>query len=142
MAQFTCDDLERNRQVGISLGGTFCGFYEKTDDTEVVFRLEDGRAILALLEESLNCKQIEMAKGRAGSFLIHRFRNLDGVDEAAAFLVRPHLGGMELTVVSGLEETDDLPNWERGGMSVCISIDDARKLTSELSGELDPSLGA
>lgn len=138
MPQFTCDDLERNRQVGISLGGTFCGFYEKMNDTEVVFRLEDGRAILALLEESLNCKRIELAEARAGKLLIHRFRNLDGVDEAAAFLVRPHLGGMELTVVSGLEETDDLSNWESGGMSLCISIEDARKLANELSRELNP----
>ena len=49
MPQLIIDDLESNGKVGITLAGTFCGFYEKTDGTEVAFRLEDDLAILALL---------------------------------------------------------------------------------------------
>lgn len=139
MPQLVFDDLERKRQVGISLGGTFCGFYEKIDDTEVVFRLEDGYAILALLIKSLDSEQTETGDSKPANFLIHRFRNLDGVDEAAAFLIRRHLGGMELTVVSGLEENDDLSNFEGGGMSICISTADAKTLANELFRELNPS---
>jgi hypothetical protein len=139
MPSLVFDDLERGRQVGISLGATFCGFYEKMDDTEVVFRFDDGCAILSLLEESLASNHLQMAEDNPRKTLLYRFRNLDGVDEAAAFLVRPHLGGIELTVVSGLEETDDLSDWKGGGMSVCISIENARMLAKNLASELNPS---
>jgi hypothetical protein len=38
-----------------------------------------------------------------------------------------------------LDEADDLAEWtEGGGMSVCISGDDARTLVNALSSELNP----
>jgi hypothetical protein len=143
MPQMLFDDLQTKRKVGITLGGTFCGFYEKADDTEVVFRLEEGHAILALLEKSLASYRVGTVDDLGEHILVHRFRNLDGVDEAAAFLIRKKLGGIELTVMSGLDEDDDLAEWtEGGGMSVCISTDDARTLVNAFSSELSPKSDA
>ena len=61
---------------------------------------------------------------------------LMGLTKPQPFSFCKKLGGIELTVMSGLDEDDDLAEWtEGGGMSVCISTDDARTLVNAFSSE-------
>lgn len=137
MNGFRFDDLKRRVQIGIYFSPAYLAFSEAADDIEVAFKPEDGHALLAVLEQSLASQQYG-----DGAYddrrLVHRFKNLDG-DEDAAFFVHKSLGGFHLTLVSGLEDTDDLddpPGQDMGGMSVCISRADARKLADALSESL------
>jgi hypothetical protein len=137
MDGFRFYDLKRTTQVGVYFSEVALAFSEAMEDIEVEFTREDGHAILAILELIL------AAKGNtAGTVyrpcLIHRFRNLDEGSDAA-FRVREHLGGVEMTLVRSLKKTKDLTASEIGGMSVCISRDDARTLTDAYSSLLNSS---
>ncbi|MFC5864328.1 hypothetical protein ACFPT7_18625 [Acidicapsa dinghuensis] len=129
------DDIERMVPVSIGFGIGYLGFVSSLDDIEVWFQLTDFQGILATLEKGLASNVHE---GR----LFYRFDNRGGDDgsERAAFLVREHFDGIEITLVSGLEESDDLSGLEMGGMSVCISKSDARTLMNDFSRLLNSSL--
>lgn len=131
MNGFRFNDLKRKTQVGIYFSAVSCAFSEAIEDIEVTFLPEDGRVFVTLLERTLAPHHDGNSDIHEGP-LIHRFKNLDGGEEAA-FLVRELLGGIEMTLVSGLEEHDDLSSSDVGGMSVCISNADARTFTNAFS---------
>lgn len=124
MNGFRFNDLKRETEVGVYFSEVFCAFTEARGDIEVTFSPEDGCAFVALLEEILTPSQ-SSTSGVHEIPLVHRFRNLDG-DEDAAFLVRECAGGIEMTLLSGIEFPQDLSSLDEGGTSVCISKADAR----------------
>jgi hypothetical protein len=134
MDGFRFNDLKRMTQIGIYFSAAYLAFSEREDDIEVVFTLDDGRAIQALLQKSLDFGR-EGTSAVHDGFMTHRFRNLDG-DENAAFRAREELGGIDLTLASGLENSDGPLGADFGGMSVCISKADATTLTEAFSESL------
>jgi hypothetical protein len=145
MSSIKLRDLERRTDVGIILAPTFCGFYASDNDLEVAFRVEDGWAILKLIQRALGDCVSDMPPAIKGRCL-HRFTNLDVVEismyEDAAFSVREHLEGIELGFNYGLNFEESFPNGEVGGMVVCISREDARLLMGELLKELQDTAKA
>jgi hypothetical protein len=137
MDGFRFNDLERMTFVGIYFSAVSCAFSEAVEDIEVTFIPEDGQAFVALLEQILVSQQSGSGQTHEGQ-LVHRFKNLDG-DEEAAFLVCERLGGIKMTLVSGVEGTDNLSGSELGGMSVCISREDTRTLTDAFSSCTSPT---
>jgi hypothetical protein len=128
-------DLQSGRCIRIFPGGGYWAFVEEGyGDFEIGFKPEDGRAILALLEQSL-ASTPSIVGSSPGEFLVHRFINQDG-GEGAAFLVRERLGGVEITFVDELDDADDPTMPDAGGMSVCISRAEARTLTDTFIGQL------
>jgi hypothetical protein len=139
MDGFRFDDLKRGVQIGVYFSPVYLAFSEATDDIEVAFKSEDGQALVAVLERSL-ASQKHGDSASTDEPLVHRFKNIDG-DEDAAFIVRKSPQGLDLTLVSGLEEVDDLSGSDTGGMSVYISSGDARELTDALSNTLKSLAG-
>jgi hypothetical protein len=128
-------DLQSGRCIRIFPGGRYWAFVEEGyGDFEISFKPEDGRAILALLEQAL-ASTPSIVGSSPGEFLVHRFINQDG-GEGAAFLVRERLGGVEITFVDELDDADDPTMPDAGGMSVCISRAEARTLTDTFIGQL------
>jgi hypothetical protein len=139
MDGFRFDDLKRTTEVGIYFSEVALAFSEAMEDIEVEFTKADGHAILTILRRVLALEQ-GLTNTDGQGCLIHRFRNLDEGNDAA-FLARENLGGVEMTLVRGLKEIKDTKASEVGGMSVCISKEDARTLTDAYSILLNSSPG-
>jgi hypothetical protein len=134
MDGFRFNDLKRMKEIGIYFSAVYLAFSEADDDVEVSFTPEDGRAIQALLQKRLGFEQEELSTVHDGC-ATHRFKNLDG-DENAVLRVREELGGINLTLASGLENSDGPLESDFGGMSVSISKADARTLADAFSESL------
>jgi hypothetical protein len=134
MVELIFNDLVNGSQISVRFSAISCGFYEKSIDTETTFAPEDGNAFATLLEEIL-ASDVAADVNASDHCLVHRFRNLDG-DEDAAFLVREYLGGIKVTLATGLENYNDLTDQDVGGTSACISRTDARKLADAFIDQL------
>ena len=99
---------------------------EGSGDIEVALELDDCKQIVALLEQAnkSDADYIQAPdKGRLP--LAHRFKNLDGGEEATLFISRKD-NSLGITV----ERSDE------GEVGFCISVEDAKNLVDALTSAL------
>ncbi len=99
---------------------------EHSGDIEVALDVEDCKTIVALLEEASKSEANYLpAPDRARFPLAHRFKNLDGGEEAA-FVISRKDSSLEITV----ERSDE------GEVGFTISVEDAKSLIDAMTSTL------
>src|ERR1700755_843869 len=71
--------------------------YERAGDIEVAFQVEECRPIIGLFEQGLKINANHIQSSEQSRPLTHRFKNLDG-GEDAAFAISAKEGSVEITV--------------------------------------------
>ena len=136
MERYRFKDLELEGYVAIYPEACYCAIaQEGFGDVEVSFEPEDCRAFVELLEQIIRSSQAKVPPDDSERFQARRFLNRDG-NETAAFLVRRHLGGIEIAFASGLGDEDDPSEVGHGGVSACISVENAGVLVDAFKDRL------
>jgi hypothetical protein len=111
-----------NVMMNVAPTSILCFFsYTGGDDIEVAFKPEDCSQIAEIFENAVQPEAGSVQSQRNPGMLTHRFKNIDGGEEAA-FLLEPKGESVEVTV----ERSDE------GVLQFRISFEDVRKLAETL----------
>jgi len=109
--------------IRVAHGSILCFIsYERADDIEVAFRVEECRPIIAIFEQALevNANHIPSTE-HSQSPLTHRFQNLDGGADAT-FAISVKDSSLEITVSRS----------DEGDLAFRVGFEDAKRLIDAL----------